>query len=78
VDLAGEALTRVTTPVLLIVGGADCETLAWNRQAMRRIPGTTRLAVVPGTGHVFEEPGALGVVGEEAVRWLDHSVSAMV
>jgi putative phosphoribosyl transferase len=78
VDLAGESLTSVTTPVLLIVGGADRETLAWNRQAMRRIPGRSRLAVVPGAGHVFEEPGALGVVGEETVRWLDHSVSAML
>jgi len=58
--------------VLLVVGGTDRDTLRWNRQAMRSLPGGARLVVVPGAGHTFEEPGALGVAGEHVVRWLDR------
>jgi putative phosphoribosyl transferase len=72
VDLAGPALTRVNSPVLLVVGAADHETLQWNRWAMRSLPGRVRLAVVPDAGHAFEETGALGAVGECVVRWLDR------
>lgn len=72
VDLAGEALTRVVAPVLLVVGSADRETLQWNREAMRSLPDGARLAVVSGAGHAFEEAGALGAVGEHVVQWLAH------
>ncbi|MGH7607041.1 MAG: dienelactone hydrolase family protein, partial [Gemmatimonadales bacterium] len=70
VDLAGGALAKVVAPVLLVVGSADGDTLLWNRQAMSSLPRGARLAVVPGAGHTFEEPGALGAVGEHVVRWL--------
>ncbi len=68
-DLAGEALTRVLAPTLLIVGGNDHEVLALNRQAMMRISGPARLHVVPGATHLFEEPGALEQVAEQAAGW---------
>jgi putative phosphoribosyl transferase len=68
-DLAGAALERVTAPTLLIVGGADYEVLELNRQALRRLPGPGRLAVVPGATHLFEEPGALEQVAELARDW---------
>ncbi|MCA3747868.1 MAG: dienelactone hydrolase family protein, partial [Rubrobacter sp.] len=63
-DLAGGYLERVRAPVLLIVGGRDHTVLELNREAMRRLPQETRLEVVPGAGHLFEEPGAL----EEVAR----------
>jgi pimeloyl-ACP methyl ester carboxylesterase len=72
-DLAGEALERVTAPTLLIVGGEDREVLALNREAARRLGGQSRVEVVPGAGHLFEEPGALERVADLAAGWFsDH------
>jgi putative phosphoribosyl transferase len=68
-DLAGPALERVTTPTLLIVGGADPQVLALNRQAAGRLTADHRLEVVPGAGHLFEEPGALEEVARQAAAW---------
>lgn len=68
-DLAGTKLPQVTAPTLLIVGGADATALELNREAQRLLPGETRLAVVPGATHLFEEPGALGAVAELAADW---------
>lgn len=71
VDLAGDALTRVVSPVLLVVGGADGPTIEWNRAAAQRLPRRPELVIVRDAGHTFEEPGALGEVGERVVRWLN-------
>jgi pimeloyl-ACP methyl ester carboxylesterase len=72
-DLAGEALPRVTAPTLLIVGGNDPEVIEINRGAQAMLAGEFRLAVVPGAGHLFEEPGALERVAAEARTWfLEH------
>jgi putative phosphoribosyl transferase len=68
-DLAGPALERVTSPTLLIVGGQDSVVLELNRQALRMLRGEKRLDVIPGAGHLFEEPGALERVGELAADW---------
>jgi putative phosphoribosyl transferase len=62
----------VRAPTLLMVGGADADTLRWNRETLGRLPRGVRLAVVPDAGHTFEEPGALGAVAEHAVRWLER------
>ncbi|GAA5057740.1 dienelactone hydrolase [Thermocatellispora tengchongensis] len=72
-DLAGAALRRVRAPVLLIVGENDPVVLELNRAAMRKLPGETRLEIVPGATHLFEEPGALERVAELAAGWFrDH------
>lgn len=68
-DLAREALTRVHAPTLLIVGSADTTVLRLNQEALARIPGEKRLAVVPGATHLFEEPGALEEVARLADDW---------
>jgi pimeloyl-ACP methyl ester carboxylesterase len=68
-DLAGAALNRVTAPTLLIVGGDDEPVLTWNRQAQRQLAGPSRLEVIPGATHLFEEPGALDRVIRLAVTW---------
>jgi putative phosphoribosyl transferase len=65
-DLAGEFLRRVYQPTLLIVGGRDLTVLELNRNAMRQIGGETRLEIVPGATHLFEEPGALQQVARLA------------
>ncbi len=71
-DLAGPALPRVRAPTLLIVGGEDALVLDLNRSAMRRMAATVELAVVPGAGHLFEEPGALERVVELARDWFER------
>lgn len=72
-DLAGNALRRVTTPTLLIVGGDDTPVIPLNEQALERI-GTAekRLEIVPGASHLFEEPGTLEQVARLATDWFTH------
>jgi putative phosphoribosyl transferase len=68
-DLAGPALEQVRAPTLLVVGGADTQVLALNRQAAGRLAAPHRLEVVAGAGHLFEEPGALDEVARLAAAW---------
>jgi putative phosphoribosyl transferase len=68
-DLAGDVLARVTAPTLLIVGGRDTEVVRLNRLAQGRLGGEPLLEIVPGAGHLFEEPGALDRVAELARDW---------
>lgn len=71
-DLAGAALGRVRAPTLLLVGGADEQVLALNRDAAARLPAEHDLAVVPGATHLFPEPGALEQVIDRTVDWLNR------
>jgi putative phosphoribosyl transferase len=76
-DLAGPALLAVTAPTLLIVGGDDDVVLDLNRAAFAELRCEKRLSVVPGATHLFEEPGALDAVVEDARGWfLAHLVRA--
>jgi dienelactone hydrolase len=68
-DLAGEALRRVRAPTLLIVGGNDPEVLRLNEEALAALPGEARLEVLPGAGHLFEQPGELERVSLLARDW---------
>ena len=68
-DLAGEALRRVTAPTLLIVGSRDSEVLRLNQEAQRLLAGESRLEIVPGATHLFEEPGTLEQVATLARDW---------
>ena len=68
-DLAGPALSRVQAPTLLIVGGRDTPVIAMNREAMAQMRAETRLEIVPGATHLFEEPGALEEVARLAREW---------
>ncbi len=68
-DLAHPDEARVTAPTLLIVGGADVTVLDLNEAALRAMRCTKELAVIPGAGHLFEEPGALDQVTDLAAAW---------
>ncbi|MDT0197200.1 phosphoribosyltransferase [Arthrobacter sp. AB6] len=68
-DLAGPRLSAVRAPTLLVVGGADTQVLALNRQAMDRMRAPVRLEVVPGATHLFEEPGTLTQAANLAREW---------
>jgi putative phosphoribosyl transferase len=68
-DLAGAALARVEAPTLLLVGGADTVVLDLNRKAMALLRCDKQLQIIPGAGHLFEEPGALKKVAALARDW---------
>jgi putative phosphoribosyl transferase len=68
-DLADAHLREVHQPTLLIVGERDPVVIDLNRQAMRELGGETRLVIVPGASHLFEEPGALQQVAHLARDW---------
>ena len=69
-DLAGEhALSAVTAPTLLIVGGDDEPVIALNERAQTLMRCERRLVIVPGASHLFEEPGALEQVATIAAEW---------
>jgi dienelactone hydrolase len=68
-DLAEEFLPHVKAPTLLIVGGEDDIVLALNKTAMTQMHCITKLHVVPGATHLFEEPGALEEVVTVAAEW---------
>ena len=68
-DLARSALARVTSPTLLIVGGADTSVIAMNEEAMAQLRCEKRMDIVPGASHLFEEPGSLERVSELARDW---------
>jgi putative phosphoribosyl transferase len=73
-DLAVD-LAMVTAPTLLIVGGEDREVLELNRLAQRKLRCLNELAVIPGAGHLFEQPGAVERVSALAISWLDRSLA---
>jgi dienelactone hydrolase len=75
-DLAGDALDRIQTPTLLIVGGADYGVIELNEQAFARLRGPKVLEIVPGASHLFPEPGALEAVIEHAARWFARHLAA--
>lgn len=68
-DRASSSLPSVRAPTLLIVGGADPSCLPANLEAAARLIAPHRLAVIPGAGHLFEEPGALEEVAYLAGSW---------
>lgn len=74
-DLAGDALAKVRAPSLLIVGGEDRDVLALNRAARARMRCVTKLLIVPGAGHLFEEPGTLDTALAAAGDWFKSYLS---
>ena len=68
-DLAGDALSRVQAPTLLIVGGNDDVVIELNEMARDQMCCEVKLEIIPGATHLFEEPGALEQVAKLASDW---------
>jgi len=72
-DLAGaDALSRVTAPTLLLVGGFDDVVIELNRRAAAHLQCHQELIIIPGATHLFEEPGTLEEVARQAAAWFGH------
>jgi len=72
-DLAAQWLDRVLAPTLLLVGELDTEVMALNQSALSRLARapTSRLEIIAGATHLFEEPGALQHVARLASEWFE-------
>jgi putative phosphoribosyl transferase len=76
-DLAGEALSKVAAPTLLIVGGHDEVVIDLNQNALAQMqPGAEKkMVIVPGASHLFEEPGTLEYAARLATDWFQRHLS---
>ena len=63
-----DILSKVTAPVLLIVGGNDFGVIELNEAAFEQIQAKKELTIVPGATHLFEEPGKLAEVAKTCRR----------
>lgn len=74
--LTADTLDKVRSPTRLIVGGRDEAALDLNRQTYAQLQVEAELVIIPGAGHLFEEPGALEEVARLAVEWFRRHLSA--
>ncbi len=73
-DLAEQALAKVKSPTLLIVGGFDQQVIQLNKSAQQQMQADTELRIIEGASHLFEEPGALEQVAEYAGEWFEAHI----
>jgi pimeloyl-ACP methyl ester carboxylesterase len=60
--------------VLLIVGENDPQVIDLNESALARLNAQSKLEIVPGATHLFEEPGTLESAALLAANWFqDHA-----
>lgn len=71
-DLAGDALDKVRTPTLQIVGGEDDVVLRLNREVSDRLRCEQALTVIPGATHLFDESGTLELAADAARDWFER------
>jgi len=74
-DLAGPALVEVQAPTLLIVGERDTHVRELNEQARNSLRALAELRIIPTATHLFEEPGTLDQVAEQAGEWFTTYLS---
>lgn len=77
-DLAGDALSEVTAPTLLIVGGNDHRVIELNEMALRKMRAPASLQIIPGATHLFEEPGAMEQVTVLARDWFQRYLTPTI
>jgi putative phosphoribosyl transferase len=76
-DLADAYARRVKAPTLFVVGSLDPEILEINRTTARQLGGPSKITILPGAAHLFEEPGALEAVTDATKAWfLTHLKAA--
>jgi putative phosphoribosyl transferase len=74
-DLAGDALPKVKSPTLLIVGGLDYPVIRMNEDAYHQLQCKKELKIIPGATHLFEEPGTLEEVARIAAGWFQRHLT---
>jgi putative phosphoribosyl transferase len=75
-DLANSSshLKRVQAATLFLVGSRDnAQVIALNQKAFQQLKNAKekRLVMIPGAGHLFEEPGTLEEAARHAASWFE-------
>jgi pimeloyl-ACP methyl ester carboxylesterase len=68
-DMVIPVLARVKSPTLLIVGASDDVVIELNNQAYLNLQCQKEMVLIPGATHLFEEPGTLEEVADQAAKW---------
>jgi putative phosphoribosyl transferase len=68
-DMAMGVLHHVKAAVLLIVGSLDYDVIQLNEKAYAQLICEKDLKIINGASHLFEEPGTLDKVADEAINW---------
>lgn len=68
-DLAGDILSKVKAPTLLILGGEDFTVIEMNQRAQKQMTAQVEMRIVEGATHLFEEKGKLEKVADLAKQW---------
>lgn len=71
-ERAGEAVSRIEAPTLLIVGGNEAEAIAENQSALKQLKAERQLEIIPGATHSFAEPGVLERLAWLASQWFSR------
>ncbi len=69
VDLADKYLDKVEAPSLFIVGEFDEIVINLNKKTIEKLNNISKLEVVKGATHLFEEPGTLEEVNKLSMEW---------
>lgn len=68
-----DLLHKISRPVLLLVGKLDYDVIELNKLAKKELKDV-EMELIPGATHLFEEPGALDLVVEKTLQWLDKKL----
>ncbi|MEI8038884.1 MAG: dienelactone hydrolase family protein [Verrucomicrobiota bacterium] len=68
-DLAGDSLSQVQCPTLLLVGGLDDAVMNYNVHALGKLRCIKELKIIPNATHLFAEPGKLEQVAWISAAW---------
>jgi pimeloyl-ACP methyl ester carboxylesterase len=67
-------LKKVQAPTLLLVGSKDNpQVIALNQKALQHLENVKekKLLMIPGAGHLFEEPGTLEEAANHSASWFE-------
>jgi dienelactone hydrolase len=72
IGLASNYLTRVETPILLLVGENDTQGMEANRQALEQLHSDKSLEIIRGATNIFEDPKTQEDVARIAAQWFER------
>lgn len=74
IDMAAEAITRLKSPILVVIGDQDRDILSLSKPVFDKIKAPKKYAIIPGAGHLFEETGTLEMASQAALDWFSSSI----
>lgn len=69
-DLA-KNISKVSCPVLLLVGSLDLPVIDLNQQSYDLLTSERKIETIQGASHLFEEPGTLDEVALLSAKWFE-------